>query len=111
MRWHAVTFIALAGLLGPASPAMAQADQLAACERLAVAFSKKHGGTLTGVQIERGDSLTTNRFDDKVGSQPVSVEYLGFARMTGQGGTKRQRFICLHEGDRGRAVYFGAFYE
>lgn len=103
--------ILLATLLGLCAPAVAQNDQLAACERFAVAFGKKQGGTLVRVQIERGDSLTTNRFDDKVGSQTVSVEYVGFARMTDPSGSKRQRFICLHEGDRGRAVYFGVFYE
>ncbi|MGL4440992.1 MAG: hypothetical protein ACRCUE_17160 [Bosea sp. (in: a-proteobacteria)] len=103
--WMAAVF------LGFGAPAMAQNDQLAACERFAVAFSKKQGGTLSRVQIERGDTLTTNRFDDKVGSQAVSVEYVGFARVTDQSGSKRQRFICLHEGERGRAVYFGVFYE
>jgi hypothetical protein len=106
-----VSLLVAAVVLGLGAPAMAQTDQLAACERFAVAFSKKQGGTLSRVQIERGDSLVTNRFDDKVGSQAVSVEYVGFARMTDPTGSKRQRFICLHEGDRGRAVYFGVFYE
>jgi hypothetical protein len=103
--------IIIAFVLVFGTPALAQNDQLAACERFAVASAKKQGGTLTRVQIERGDSLAVNRFDDKVGSQAVSVEYVGFARLTDQSGSKRQRFICLHEGERGRAVYFGVFYE
>lgn len=81
------------------------------CEKLAVAFSRKHGGMISAARIERGDSLAINRFDDRVGSQRVSTEYVGFVRITEQGASRRLRFICLHEGSIGSAVYFGLFYE
>jgi hypothetical protein len=99
---------------GPA-PVQAQLrseiEELGDCEKLAVAFSRKHGGMISAARIERGDSLAINRFDDKVGSQRVSTEYVGFVRITEQGASRRLRFICLHEGGIGSAVYFGLFYE
>ena len=102
-------------LVAAAVPAHAQlrseVEEIADCEKLAVAFSRKHGGMMSAASIERGDSLAINRFDDKVGSQRVSTEYVGFARITEQGKSRRLRFICLHEGGIGKAVYVGLFYE
>ncbi len=97
-----------AGLLLPAS---ARADGPADCERQGVAFAKRQGGTISRIQIDKGDRLVVNRFDDKVGSQMVATEYMGFARVTRPEGTKRQRFVCLHEGDGKRALYFGLLFE
>jgi hypothetical protein len=97
-----------AGLLLPAG---ALADGPGDCERYGVAFSKRQGGTISRIQIDKGDSLVVNRFDDKVGSQMVATEYMGFARVTTPEGAKRQRFICLHEGDGKRALYFGLLFE
>ena len=102
-------------LVAGAAPVHAQLrseiEELGDCEKLAVAFSRKHGGMISAARIERGDSLAINRFDDKVGSQRVSTEYVGFVRITEQGASRRLRFICLHEGGIGSAVYFGLFYE
>lgn len=102
-------------LVADAAPVQAQLrseiEELGDCEKLAVAFSRKHGGMISAARIERGDSLAINRFDDKVGSQRVSTEYVGFVRITEQGASRRLRFICLHEGGIGSAVYFGLFYE
>ncbi|MCX7328240.1 MAG: hypothetical protein NTW00_08980 [Hyphomicrobiales bacterium] len=102
-------------LVAGAAPVQAQLrseiEELGDCEKLAVAFSRKHGGMISAARIERGDSLAINRFDDKVGSQRVSTEYVGFVRITEQGASRRLRFICLHEGGIGSAVYFGLFYE
>jgi hypothetical protein len=102
-------------LVAGAAPVQAQLrseiEELGDCEKLAVAFSRKHGGMISAARIERGDSLAINRFDDKVGSQRVSSEYVGFVRITEQGASRRLRFICLHEGGIGSAVYFGLFYE
>lgn len=102
-------------LVADAEPVQAQLrseiEELGDCEKLAVAFSCKHGGMISAARIERGDSLAINRFDDKVGSQRVSTEYVGFVRITEQGASRRLRFICLHEGGIGSAVYFGLFYE
>jgi hypothetical protein len=102
-------------LVAGAAPVQAQLrseiEELGDCEKLAVAFSRKHGGMISAAWIERGDSLAINRFDDKVGSQRVSSEYVGFVRITEQGASRRLRFICLHEGGIGSAVYFGLFYE
>lgn len=92
-------------------PASAYADGPGDCERYGVAFSKRQGGTISRIQIDKGDSLVVNRFDDKVGSQMVSTEYMGFARVSTPEGTKRQRFVCLHEGDGKRALYFGPLLE
>lgn len=102
-------------LVAGAAPVQAQLrseiEELGDCEKLAVVFSRKHGGMISAARIERGDSLAINRFDDKVGSQRVSTEYVGFVRITEQGASRRLRFICLHEGGIGSAVYFGLFYE
>ena len=102
-------------LVAGAAPVQAQLrseiEELGDCEKLAVAFSRKHGGMISAARIERGDSLAINRFDDKVGSQRVSTEYVGFVRITEQGASRRLRFICLHEGGIGSAVYFGLVYE
>ena len=102
-------------LVAGAAPVQAQLrseiEELGDCEKLAVAFSRKHSGMISAARIERGDSLAINRFDDKVGSQRVSTEYVGFVRITEQGASRRLRFICLHEGGIGSAVYFGLFYE
>jgi hypothetical protein len=89
----------------------AAADGIADCERYGVTFFKRHGADVTKIQIEKGDALQINRYDDKVGSQFVSTEYIGFAQVTSPDGAKRQRFVCLHEGDGKRAVYFGLIAE
>jgi hypothetical protein len=88
-------------------PACAYADGPGDCERYGMVFFKRQGGMISRIQIDKGDSLVVNRFDDKVGSQMVATEYMGFARVTTPEGTKRQRFVCLHEGDGKRALYFG----
>jgi hypothetical protein len=94
----------LAGLL-PTGMAMAQADQVADCERQGVSFSKRQGGDITRIQIERTADAVINRYDDMVGSQRVSTEFIGFARVTSPSGAKRMRYVCLHDGKR--AVYLG----
>jgi hypothetical protein len=105
----ATSFLALcAGLLLSSS---ARADGPGDCERQGLAFSKRQGGTISRIQIDKGDSLVVNRLDDKVGNQMVSIEYMGFARVTTLEGIKRQRFVCLHEGDGKRALYFGLLME
>jgi hypothetical protein len=101
----------VAGLVPVQAQLRSEVEELGDCEKLAVAFSRKHGGMVSAARIERGASLAINRFDDKVGSQPVATEYVGFARITEQGASRRLRFICLHEGGIGKAVYFGLFYE
>lgn len=94
---------ALALSLWLSSPALA--DMTGDCERHALAFSKKHGGGITRIQIERAQFPIENRYDDKVGSQHIATELMGFARVTTSEGTKRMRYICLHDGKKG--VYFG----
>jgi hypothetical protein len=101
----------VAGMVPAQAQLSSEIEELGDCEKLAVAFSRKHGGMISAARIERGASLAINRFDDKVGSQRVSTEYVGFARITEQGASRRLRFICLHEGGIGSAVYFGLFYE
>jgi len=101
----------VAGMVPARAQLRSEIEELGDCEKLAVAFSRKHGGMISAARIERGASLAINRFDDKVGSQRVSTEYVGFARITEQGASRRLRFICLHEGGIGSAVYFGLFYE
>ncbi len=101
----------VSGMVPAQAQLRSEIEELGDCEKLAVAFSHKHGGTISAARIERGASLAINRFDDKVGSQRVSTEYVGFARITEQGASRRLRFICLHEGGIGSAVYFGLFYE
>lgn len=99
VRKHILT----TGLAIFASPALA--DMNVDCEKHGLAFSKKHGGGITRIQIERAEFPITNRYDDKVGSQAVSTELMGFARVTTPEGTKRMRYICLHDGKK--AVYLG----
>jgi hypothetical protein len=101
----------VAGLVPAQAQLRSEVEELGDCEKLAVAFSRKHGGMISAARVERGTSLAINRFDDKVGSQRVSTEYVGFVRITEQGASRRLRFICLHEGGIGSAVYFGLFYE
>jgi hypothetical protein len=101
----------VAGMVPAQAQLRSEIEELGDCEKLAVAFSRKHGGMISAARIERGASLAINRFDDKVGSQRVSTEYVGFARITEQSASRRLRFICLHEGGIGSAVYFGLFYE
>jgi len=101
----------VAGMVPAQAQLRSEIEELGDCEKLAVAFGRKHGGMISAARIERGASLAINRFDDKVGSQRVSTEYVGFARITEQGASRRLRFICLHEGGIGSALYFGLFYE
>lgn len=98
-------------LVSTTGPAQAQQDFLVECERFGVAFTKKHGASTSKIQIDRGNALSVNRFDDSVGSQFVSSEFSGFARVTDGEGMRRQRFVCLHEGAGKKAVYFGLFDE
>ncbi len=85
----------------------AHADTLQDCERFAIAHFKKNGSDVTRVQVERPAAPIIDRYDAKVGSQHVSSEVMGFARLTTPAGTKRQRYLCLHAGDGKGAVYFG----
>lgn len=98
-------------LLPSSQPVLAQQDFLVECERFGVAFLKKHGASTSSIKIERGNALNVNRFDDTVGSQFVSTEFSGSARITDGEGARRQRFVCLHEGAGKKAVYFGLFDE
>jgi hypothetical protein len=111
MGWPAMVMRSLGLTAGLAAASLllaniARADGVADCERHALAFFKRHGSGVSKIQIETGTGLDINRYDDKVGSQFVSTEYVGFARVTAAGGVKRQRFVCLHAGDGKRAVYF-----
>lgn len=82
------------------------ADPLRDCEAFALAESKQIGGSLKAMKIERGDSLYENRFDRKVGSQYVSVEYIAWAVVEDGNGKRRARVVCLHTGIPGnKAVY------
>ena len=103
-----MTTLVLAALV-PSLAAVARADGIDDCERYALVFGKKQGWSETKVKIDRSDSLVDNRFDAKVGTQYVSTEYMGFAELTSPSGKRRARFVCLHEGDGKKAVYFGVF--
>lgn len=83
----------------------ARADMTGDCERHALAMSRKHGGDLRKVEIERKDFPIEDRYDDKVGSQPVSTELKGIVKLTTAAGMRQSRYICLHDGKK--AVYFG----
>ncbi len=98
---------AAALLLAAFGASQARADDIGDCERHFVQAARKQGWQVRAFVIERGDSLTVNRFDGQVGSQRVSTEYMGFARLTEQGGSRRATFVCLHEGAGRRAVYVG----
>jgi hypothetical protein len=91
--------LALAG----ATPSLA-ADGPAACAAFAVKFFGAHGASLKAVSID-DTSLIINRFDDKVGSQRVSTEYIGWAEASWADGKTRERFVCLDAGDA-HPVYF-----
>lgn len=81
-------------------------DPLGDCERFAVAESKKDGGSLKTIRIERGDSLIENRFDKTIGGQHIATEYIAFAAIEDGYGKRRARIVCLHTGTPGnRAVY------
>jgi hypothetical protein len=80
------------------------ADGPEACEAFAVEFFAEHGAALKAVAIDR-TSLIINRFDDKVGSQRVSTEYIGWADATWADGKTRERFVCLDAGNA-HPVYF-----
>lgn len=101
-------FLALACML-IAVPAWG--DEITDCERYAVELSKRLSLGIIKAEIERGDTLSQNVFQDKVGTVVVASEIMGFARITYDKGPKRQRFVCLHPGDRKKPIYFGAFYE
>jgi hypothetical protein len=90
-----------------AATAAASADAIGDCERHLVETARKQGWTIQSFVIERGASLTVNRFDDQVGSQRVSTEYMGFARLADASGSRRAAFVCLHAGAGRRAVYVG----
>jgi hypothetical protein len=107
------TLLRLAALVLFATPLAAGAqtrpvpDPLADCERFALAESKRDGGTLKSVRIERGDSLIENRFDKTIGGQQVATEYIAFAAVEDAGGKRRARVVCLHAGiPANRAVYW-----
>ena len=82
----------------------ALADGPGACEAFAVKFFEKHGAALKSVKIDR-DTLIINRFDDNVGSQRVSTEYIGSAVATWADNTTNERFVCLDAGNA-KPVYF-----
>jgi len=84
-------------------PALA-ADGPEACEAYAVKFFADHGANLKAVAIDK-PSLIINRFDDKVGSQRVSTEYIGWAEATWADSKTRERFVCLDAGNA-HPVYF-----
>jgi hypothetical protein len=85
-----------------ATPALADGPE--ACEAFAVRFLTAHGSAVASVAIDR-DSVIINRFDDNVGSQRVSTEYIGWAEVAGPDGQRRERFVCLDAGDA-TPVYF-----
>lgn len=58
------------------------------------------------MRITRGESLIENRFDKKIGSVHVSVEYLGRAQFIDDGGSRNAAFVCLHAGAGKKPVYF-----
>ena len=87
------------------------ADEVADCERYAVELSKRLSMGIVKAEIERGDTLNYNLFQDKVGTVMVAAEIMGFARITFDKGPKRMRFVCLHPGDKKKPIYFGLFYE
>ena len=101
-------FLAVALLL-IATPAWA--DEVSDCERYAVELSKRLSMGIVKAEIDRGDTLSHNLFQDKVGTVMVASEIVGFARITYDKGPKRQRFVCLHPGDKKKPIYFGLFYE
>ncbi len=99
--------VLLAAPLAAGAQTRPASDPLADCERFALAESKRDGGTLKAVRIERGDSLIENRFDKKIGGQHVATEYIAFAAVEDAGGKRRARVVCLHAGTpANRAVYF-----
>jgi hypothetical protein len=101
--------VLLAAPLAAGAQTRTAPDPLADCERFALAESKRDGGTLKSVRIERGDSLIENRFDKKIGGQQVATEYIAFAAVedADTGGKRRARVVCLHAGTpANRAVYF-----
>lgn len=99
--------VLLAAPLGVDAQTRTAPDPLADCERFALAESKRDGGTLKSVRIERGDSLIDNRFDKKIGGQHVATEYIAFAAVEDAGGKRRARVVCLHAGTpANRAVYW-----
>jgi hypothetical protein len=91
-------------LLCLSAGAPALADAPAACEAFAVKFLTEHGAALKSVKIDR-DTLIVNRFDDMVGSQRVSTEYIGSALATWADSTTTERFVCLDAGND-KPVYF-----
>ncbi|MBY0610632.1 MAG: hypothetical protein K2P80_00455 [Beijerinckiaceae bacterium] len=95
----------LALLLFNLTGTVASADMTSDCERHAIAMSRKHGGDLRKIEIERKDFPIEDRYDDKVGSQPVSTELKGIVKLTTAAGMRQSRYICLHDGKK--AVYFG----
>ncbi len=94
---------ALAGaLIDPV--AAAPQDSLAECEQHAMAFYRAHDAKLKSLKIDRS-SVIHNRFDDKVGRQCVSSEYIGWAQAVWSDRETRERFVCLHEGEGKKAAY------
>lgn len=99
---------AIALAAGFASTARAaDPDPIADCERFAISLAKAQGSVLKSVHMDRDPAkLWINRFEQKVGGVMVSVEYVGWAEVAfGDNPPERQRFVCLHTGDRGRAIY------
>jgi hypothetical protein len=99
--------LAAALLLALAGATPAFADDVGDCERHFIQFARKQGWQVSAFVIDRGASLVVNRFDDQVGSQRVSTEYMGHARLSDSAGARRAGFICLHAGAGRRAVYVG----
>lgn len=82
-------------------------DALADCEALAVAMSREDSNPLSSVRIDRDpDHLAINRYEHRVGQVMVPTEYMGWAVIAyGNQPPQRVRFICLHTGSGGRAIY------
>ena len=79
-------------------------DGIRDCERLAAVQFKRHNPAFRRFVIDRA-KVEDDKYADKVGGMFVSTIYHGRATYEAGSGAQTTRFICLHGGAGGNAIF------
>ena len=101
----AVGFLLTLSLPLSAAPrAKTRFDGIRDCERLAAVQFKRHNPAFRRFVIDRA-KVEDDKYADKVGGMFVSTIYHGRATYEAGSGAQTTRFICLHGGVGGNALF------
>jgi hypothetical protein len=101
----AVALLLALSLPSSAAPrAKTRFDGIRDCERLAAIQFKRHNPAFRRFVIDRA-KVEDDKYADKVGGMFVSTIYHGRATYEAASGAQTIRFICLHGGVGGNALF------